>query len=101
VEVPDSLIERLQPEVLPDGWQNNPTITQQIGNHWLASRKGGLLVPSVVVPASMNCILHPSVPEIRALNLQPEGSFPFRQTSAQALINAWAFLQTTTLTDYL
>jgi RES domain-containing protein len=75
--VPDSLIGRLQPDALPEGWQTNLTTTQQIGNNWLASRNGGLLVPSVVAPASMNCLLNPSVPEIQALSVQVVGRFPF------------------------
>jgi RES domain-containing protein len=77
VEVPDRLIERFPPEELPDGWQNNLTVTQQIGNNWLASLRGGLLVPSMVAPASMNCLLNPSVPEIKELNVQVVGRFPF------------------------
>jgi RES domain-containing protein len=75
--VPNHLIERLQQDALPDGWQNNLTTTQLIGNNWLASRNGGLLVPSVVAPASMNCLLNPTVPEIRALTVQVVGRFPF------------------------
>jgi hypothetical protein len=54
------------------------------GNHWLASLKGGLLVPPVV-PSSMNCLLNPSATEIKALNVQVVGSAPIRQTAAQAL----------------
>jgi RES domain-containing protein len=77
VEVPEYLIERLPPNALSDGWQNNLTAAQQIGNHWLASSKGGLLVPSIVAPASMNCLLNPSVPAIRALEVQGVGRFPF------------------------
>lgn len=79
VDVPDSLIARLSPEALADGWQNNLATTQQIGNHWLASLKGGLLVPSAVAPASMNCLLNPSVPEIKALDVEVVGRFPFDQ----------------------
>jgi RES domain-containing protein len=77
VEVPQHLIERLQPEALHEGWQSDLTTTQQIGNNWLAAQKGGLLVPSVVVPAFMNCILNPLVPEFKALNVQVVGRFPF------------------------
>jgi RES domain-containing protein len=75
--VPDHLIERLEPETLSEGWQNDPTITQQIGNSWLASEKSGLLVPSVIVPASMNCIINPLAPGIKALDVQVVGRFPF------------------------
>lgn len=77
VEVPQHLIEWLQQQALHEGWQNDLTTTQQIGNNWLASQKGSLLVPSVVAPASMNCILNPLVSEIKALSVQVVGRFPF------------------------
>lgn len=77
VDVPDALIQRLQPEELPNGWQTNLAVTQQIGNKWLASLKGGLLVPSVVAPASMNCLLNPSAPEIKGLTVHVVGRYPF------------------------
>jgi len=77
VDVPDRLIEPLDRESLPDGWQNNPAATQLIGNDWLASKKGGLIVPSVVVPVAMNCLLNPLVHEIKALPTRVVGRFPF------------------------
>lgn len=76
VDVPEHTIERLEPEALSEGWQNDLTITHQIGNSWLASKRSGLLVPSVIVPASMNCIINPLAPGIKALDVQVLGRFP-------------------------
>ncbi|HEX7361105.1 MAG TPA: RES family NAD+ phosphorylase [Bryobacteraceae bacterium] len=77
VNVPNRLIGKLPQDALPPGWQNRLTVTQRIGNDWLASRKGGLLVPSVVAPVSVNCLLNPAAPEIRSLVVQIVGRFPF------------------------
>jgi RES domain-containing protein len=77
VDVPEHLIERLEPEALSEGWQNDLTITQQIGNSWLGSERSGLLVPSGIVPVSMNCIINPLAPGIKALDVQVVGRFSF------------------------
>lgn len=78
VEIPGSSFQKLDQQLLPPDWQVSVGITQQIGNDWLAAAKhAGLLVPSVVVPMGMNCILNPLHPA--AKNLKPEviGRFPF------------------------
>lgn len=53
-EAPDELpVDETSIDELPDGWQSNPTVTQQIGDHWLDGIGGCLLrVPSVIVPIS-------------------------------------------------
>ncbi|HEX7359286.1 MAG TPA: RES family NAD+ phosphorylase [Bryobacteraceae bacterium] len=79
VNVPDRLIEKLPQTALVPGWQYDIPATQRIGNAWLASRKGGLLVPSVVAPLSMNCLLNPAVSEICSLNVKIVGHFPSDQ----------------------
>ena len=63
VDLPDHLIERLSPEALSEGWQNEPTITQQI--------------------VSMNCIIDPLAPGIKALDVQVVGRFPFDERLKQ------------------
>jgi len=78
IEIPDGSLQRLDEKLLPPNWQASIGITRQIGNDWLAASKlAGLLVPSVVVPMAMNCILNPLNPGAR--NLRPEviGRFPF------------------------
>jgi RES domain-containing protein len=77
VDVPDVLIERIPSGALPNGWETDISVTQAFGNNWLNSRKGALLVPSVVVPSARNCLLNGAAPEIRALNLEIIGRFPF------------------------
>ncbi|WP_035357730.1 RES family NAD+ phosphorylase [Edaphobacter aggregans] len=78
VEIPDRLIEPIDSNLLPLVWQENIAITQHIGNTWLsASKKAGLLVPSVIVPVAKNCILNPLVPEVANVKPQVVGRFPF------------------------
>jgi RES domain-containing protein len=77
VELPDGLMESLDPGLLPQDWQTNLNATQQIGNHWLDMQKAALLVPSVIVPVAKNCLLNPLAPGIAGLKPKILGRFPF------------------------
>lgn len=77
VDVPEHLIASLDPALLSPDWHTNTAPTQRIGNNWLEEMKGGLLVPSVVVPLAMNCLLNPLLPEIANLKPNVLGRFPF------------------------
>ncbi len=47
----DLVIERVNPDELPDDWLADEYATRSIGNAWLTARSGCLLsVPSAVVP---------------------------------------------------
>ena len=50
-EAPDELaVDEASIDQLPDSWQSNQTVTQQIGDDWLDGIRGCLLrVPSVIV----------------------------------------------------
>jgi RES domain-containing protein len=77
VEVSDELLEKLDRRRLPHSWQFAPAATQGIGNSWLSSGKAGLLVPSVIVPVSQNCLLNPLHPSVAAFKPKVIGRFPF------------------------
>ncbi len=65
IEVPDSLqFDRIPEHSLPADWRDKPTITQAMGNEWLAQKETALLaVPSVPSPESTNYLLNPLHPE--------------------------------------
>lgn len=71
IEGPDTLSrERIQPGRLPDGWQSDLTITQRIGDSWLAETRSLLLeVPSVLVPETWNVLVNPRHAEAGLLKL--------------------------------
>jgi RES domain-containing protein len=78
VDVPNDFIESVDPSLLPENWNSDLRVTQQIGNQWLSRRqKGGLLVPSAIVPVAQNCLLNPLLPEIASLMPKVVGRFPF------------------------
>lgn len=61
IEIPDDLISRA-PD-LPDGWDQDVSVTQALGDAWLSSRTSvGLLVPSAIVKVESNCLLNPAHP---------------------------------------
>ena len=50
----------LNEDGLGEQWEDEPSLTQGIGNRWLASGESALLrVPSAVVPKSRNYLLNP------------------------------------------
>lgn len=75
IEVPDAEIETAPP--LPEGWKDKYSLTQPIGDAWLASlRSVGLLVPSALVPNEANCLLNPSHPKF-SMSWVVSGPHPF------------------------
>jgi RES domain-containing protein len=82
IDVPDTLIESADPILsgYTDEAPGKIELTQQIGNQWLSDgQKGGLLVPSVLVPFAQNCILNPALPAIASIKPDVMGRFPFDQ----------------------
>jgi RES domain-containing protein len=61
-------IDRLEVGALPERWTERSEATQTIGNAWLA---GGLstllLVPSAIVPETMNVLINPLHPSAAAI----------------------------------
>lgn len=78
IDVPDSLIESVDARIKVQAGVDTMPLTQEIGDRWLrAAQKGGLLVPSVLVPAAQNCILNSKLPEIASIRPEVIGRFPF------------------------
>jgi hypothetical protein len=55
-------------EELPDGWQNNQTLTRRLGDEWLnAEERAWFRVPFVPSPHSFNYLLNPRHPMLGTL----------------------------------
>ncbi len=77
LEIPNDLMERVDPTRLPAGWLADETnaSSQSVGDAWLPSmRTAALAVPSVVTPGEWNYLLnpaHPRFPEIQIGEAKP------------------------------
>jgi RES domain-containing protein len=62
IDVPESASrEALDPSALGAGWSARLKDTRTIGDEWLQSHRTALLlVPSAIVPATMNIVLNPA-----------------------------------------
>lgn len=78
VEIPEDLVERLDPSRLPANWntdETNPT-SQSVGDSWLRSNRTAVLaVPSVVTPGEWNYLLNPAHPGFPEINIGVASSF--------------------------
>jgi RES domain-containing protein len=65
IEAPDGASLEAADSKLPDAkWKTRTEVTRQIGDEWLTSgRSALLLVPCVIVPATMNVLINPVHPE--------------------------------------
>lgn len=62
LEIPEDLVERLDPAQLPANWNTDETnsMSQSVGDVWLRSNRTAVLaVPSVVTPGERNYLLNP------------------------------------------
>lgn len=62
VEIPGGLIDTVDTESLPIGWDSGTILgaTQRIGDDWLAKGTSAVLaVPSAVVPYELNYVINP------------------------------------------
>lgn len=67
-------------EELPDGWQNNQTLTRRLGDDWLNEEKTALFrVPSVPSPHSFNYLLNPLHPDARNIRIIENTLLPYDQ----------------------
>jgi len=71
IDAPDSVsIERVKTDALKPGWMDNWSITQALGDTWLASRRSFLLeVPCVLAPETWNVLINPLHPEAGKLKI--------------------------------
>jgi len=66
LEIPPEILETLEPENLPAGWNADESsqISRAYGDAWLrSSRSAVLAVPSVVTPGEVNYLLNPAHPD--------------------------------------
>ena len=81
IEVPADLsLESLEPNTLPPGWAEVPAprALQALGDAWLRQqRTAALSVPSAVIRAERNILLHPRHPEASRLRLISDEPFAF------------------------
>jgi RES domain-containing protein len=81
VEVPeDLLVERIEAEDLPDGWNrvaDHPEC-QRIGELWVQKESSPVLeVPSAVLPWEMNYLVNPHHPETASIQVVEKEAFRF------------------------
>lgn len=72
LEIPDDLMDRLDPATLPDRWLADETnsSSQATGDVWLrAMRTAVLEVPSVVTPGEWNYLLNPAHPRFSEIRI--------------------------------
>ena len=74
---PDSLVrETVEPASLPALWSEDLTFTRGVGDRWLREgRSAALLVPSVLVPETMNVLINPA--HVGAGQVVLEAVYPF------------------------
>jgi RES domain-containing protein len=65
---------------LPEGWQNNPTLTRRLGNEWLDAGETALFrVPSAPSPQSFNYLLNPLHPDALKVRVVESTWLPYDQ----------------------
>jgi len=70
VDVPEDLIENIDPQSLPTGWNASeaPEALSQMGDQWVRSGSAvALCVPSAISPVENNFLLNPQHPEYQAV----------------------------------
>ncbi len=80
VEIPETLVERLDETTLAAEWAQHPPglATQALGDRWVKEARSTVLrVPSAVVPGGFNYLLNPGHPGFARLVLEPPRAFQF------------------------
>ncbi len=75
-----SLVEVIDPAVLPAEWKEYPAplALQQIGDQWAAERRSVVLqVPSVIVLSELNFVLNPRHPDFARVTIGRSALFRF------------------------
>jgi RES domain-containing protein len=78
-QVPDTVShDRIALAQLAPGWTEDLRTSRGLGDRWLKSGRSALLeVPSVILPETVNWILHPLHPESREIQLEWKRQFPY------------------------
>jgi RES domain-containing protein len=78
-EVPDDLVDTLDPSLLPDTWRTlDNLVCRDLGTGWVASgRSVALRVPSAVVEDDWNVLLNPKHPQFHKIAIAEPRPFHF------------------------
>jgi RES domain-containing protein len=80
IETDSSIDMEVSADELPDGWQNNQTLTRRLGNEWLEAKETALFrVPSVPSPHSFNYLLNPLHPDAQNVRIIETTRLPYDQ----------------------
>jgi RES domain-containing protein len=78
VEAPETKIDSITPESLPDDWQIRFDTTRQLGTEWLRTNRTALLrIPSAIVPHTSNFLFNPLHPDAKAFQIVEAVNYPF------------------------
>lgn len=72
VEFDESLVQKLDPSELPEGWRDSPPPreVQSIGDRWSKKRTSAILqVSSVIVPQESNFLINPRHPDFAQIRI--------------------------------
>lgn len=78
--IPDTLVETLRHNKLPKEWNSSPVLpsVQVIGDTWVRKNEAlALLVPSAIVEASNNILIHPRHPAFHRFAIASADRFRF------------------------
>ncbi len=78
IDVPDSLATaRVPPNELAEGWMTRLDVSRAIGDRWLrAAATPILIVPSVLVPETLNVLIDPRHADARRITLLASIEYP-------------------------
>ncbi len=85
-EVPDDVVEVLEPKLLPGSWKRSPPTAdcQAVGDAWVRSGRSAVLcVPSVILDGSSNYLLNPGHPAFALITVWPSRPFDFDERLAR------------------
>jgi RES domain-containing protein len=91
IEIPDGTAASEAPDPLPTGWELDEAVTRRVGDDWLASGATSLLlVPSVVMPETMNVLLNPLHPDAAGFRIVAAFPFPLDKRLLKTAVSASA-----------
>lgn len=79
-DIPVTIIMKMTPDLLPEGWDAVPynTASQLFGDKWIDDKQSAVLkVPSVVVPVEWNYVINPLHPDFKKIEISDSTELPF------------------------
>lgn len=77
---PDSLIDIVSADSLPENWRQEPppVSTQQFGDIWISQARSAVLaVPSIIIPEELNYLINPAHADFRKITIKASQDFVF------------------------